>query len=263
MSRMLIRARLYGKREHNGALTTAAWPAIITEDEHIQLVARLTSTRRPPSRGKHLLTGITWCGNLKEDGTVCGARMVMRPRGKHQAASYVCPPTTGCGRLAIVADKLEAYVVAERFRLDSLMPAPRAERNVYDTTADTNKLSELAVAFANDAITAEQLATSSAVIRARIAAAEAANAQSINEVIQSRTRERVSAAFGTMDRDAQRAALAQLIDRIVIHRTKRTRVFNPDRVAILFHGDDDPQQWVQPAPDDGKVARPFPKEPHR
>ena len=101
---VLMSGRIAGSRDHHGvAAGPAAWPAIITGEQHQQILATFQSKkisgRRAPRR--YLLSGLLRCGK-------CGTRLYSSARG--ETRRYVClsgPDHGGCGGLTIVAPPVE------------------------------------------------------------------------------------------------------------------------------------------------------------
>lgn len=110
LNRLLQSGRIAGLREHHGVVTARAmWPAIISPDDHVRLVAVLSDPARRTNgtASRYLLTGFVTCGR-------CGARMVARPTASH-VRRYICgkgPGFTGCGGTYIAAEPLEELVSA-------------------------------------------------------------------------------------------------------------------------------------------------------
>lgn len=117
LKRMLTSARISGQREHEGEIVAkAVWPAIITPAETQRIRAKLNDPdgRTNRSARRYLLTSLLRCHQ-------CGAKLVSRPRDDH-ARRYVCAsrPGGGCGKVTIMAEPLEQFVVeAVLDRLDS------------------------------------------------------------------------------------------------------------------------------------------------
>lgn len=118
LRRLLMSARISGQREHKGEIVApASWPAIITPAETERIRALLTDPARRTNKTarRYLLVRLLRCG-------LCGATLVSRPR-QDSTRRYVCasgPGFSGCGRITIVADTLEAFVTeAVLYRLDS------------------------------------------------------------------------------------------------------------------------------------------------
>jgi site-specific DNA recombinase len=118
LRRLLLSARISGQREHKGEIVAKAeWPAIITPAETQRLRAKLQDRDRRTNRSarRYLLARLLRCGN-------CGSRLYSRPR-ENGSRRYVCasgPGFGGCGKLTIVAEPLEQFILeAVLHRLDS------------------------------------------------------------------------------------------------------------------------------------------------
>lgn len=108
--RMLMSARIAGRREHKGILTDAVWPAIVDEITWRRLRAVLSDpTRRVNGNPRrYLLTGLAVCG-------VCGVRLVARPRDDKRRC-YVCasgPGFQGCGKIRRLSEPVEDLVLRQ------------------------------------------------------------------------------------------------------------------------------------------------------
>jgi len=124
--RLLLSKRLIGIREHQGAEYPAAWPAILTQEQHdlleIAHKARAQRYKGKPGTRKYLLTGFCYCA--------CGAPMigngkVMRT-GESARLRYRCRvhdsfgEKAGCGKVFRIAEPLELFVAeAVLSRFDS------------------------------------------------------------------------------------------------------------------------------------------------
>jgi hypothetical protein len=118
LKRVLVSARISGQREHRGEIVAKAeWPAIIRPAETQRLRAKLNDPDRRTNRSarRYLLPSLLRCHH-------CGGKLVSRPRAD-QKRRYVCasgPNFGGCGKVTIMAEPLEQYVVeAVLHRLDS------------------------------------------------------------------------------------------------------------------------------------------------
>ena len=118
LRRMLLSARISGQREHLGEIVAKAeWEPIITAAETQRIRAKLKDPERRTNRSarRYLLTRLLRCG-------YCGVKLYSRPRAD-QSRRYVCasgPNFGGCGKITVVADKLEGVIVeAVLHRLDS------------------------------------------------------------------------------------------------------------------------------------------------
>jgi len=116
--RNLLRSpRIAGLREHRGEVVAeGSWPAIITRQQHEQIVAKFAESvavnRRSPRR--YLLSGRLYCG-------ACGKKMSSAPDGDRRR--YGCrkgPDFNGCGKVFISAEPVESFIArAVLARLDS------------------------------------------------------------------------------------------------------------------------------------------------
>jgi site-specific DNA recombinase len=131
LRRMLLSARISGQREHKGEIVAKAeWEPIITPAETQRLRAKLQDPDRRTNRSarRYLLARLLRCGH-------CGGPLVSRPRDDG-SRRYVCasgPGSGGCGKLTIVAEPLEQFILdAVLHRLDS----PELSKAVNGSTAD-------------------------------------------------------------------------------------------------------------------------------
>ncbi len=118
LRRLLMSGRISGQREHRGEIVAKAeWRAIITPHQTQQLRAKLSDPDRRTNRSarRYLLARLLRCSH-------CGTRLYARPRDD-RSRRYVCasgPNFGGCGKVTIVADPLEAFIVeAVLHRLES------------------------------------------------------------------------------------------------------------------------------------------------
>jgi site-specific DNA recombinase len=128
LAAVLVNPRIAGLRAYKGTIVAdAAWPAIVTREQHERLVAlRKDPTRRWVPRGRparHLLAGMVECARCGERAEKNGERanrMVNRPEDGRDY--YMCrkPPLgRGCGAL-VSGRQLDALVVERVFAaLDS------------------------------------------------------------------------------------------------------------------------------------------------
>jgi DNA invertase Pin-like site-specific DNA recombinase len=114
LRRSLTNPALAAKRVHQGEVFgDASWAALITEEQHQQLLDRVKRMPNSPGREpKWLLSGIATCGK-------CG-QALRHKSYKNRKDGYVCP--SGC--VSRIADDLDAVVVNRLFdRLESVDPA--------------------------------------------------------------------------------------------------------------------------------------------
>ncbi len=248
LSRMLVRPRYTGKRVLDGVTYDARMSrVIITDDEHAELVARLTSRRRPPTRGRWLLSGFAYCG-------LCGTRMSHSPawtRGRISRTYRCQPKPIGCGGVSVVAEPFERYIralVAEHSATRSLPPGKTAKPvPVADVSKLVARLAVLDDAFAVGDISPAQYRSASRSVNALVVKAEAAAvANAENAVRRSRLVPMDAADFDALDREAKRATIAAVIERITVNRTPCKRTFDPARLAIVLREDEEPNGRVKP-----------------
>jgi site-specific DNA recombinase len=118
LRRLLMSARISGQREHKGEIVAKAeWSAIITPRQTQQLRAKLGDPDRRTNRTarRYLLARLLRCSH-------CGTQLYSRPRAD-RSRRYVCasgPGFGGCGKVTVMADPLEQFVVeAVLHRLES------------------------------------------------------------------------------------------------------------------------------------------------
>lgn len=152
LRQILAGGRIAGLRDHHGVPAgPAAWEAIITREQHEQILAVMKSKQRTGQRAprRYLLSGLLRCGK-------CGNRLYSSAREARRR--YVCmsgPDHQGCGKLTVVAQPVEEWLAAAvLLRLDTPAMADalagRAaadERHaalVAEVTAAQSRLNELA-----------------------------------------------------------------------------------------------------------------------
>jgi len=183
LRQLLLTPRIYGMRAHHGvAHAPGTWEPIISAADGERLRVLLTDpTRRTNGTARrYLLSGLCRCSR-------CGSVMASVPRG--EVRRYLCRSGTdfgGCGRMAITAAPLEAWVVeAVLYRLDS--PAMtqaltgadsegqdgEAARLAAALRADRDRLDELAAMWADGEIDREGHRKARARIESRVTAAQA------------------------------------------------------------------------------------------
>jgi hypothetical protein len=220
----------------------AEWPAIISYDDHLRLIATLGNHRqrtrgRPPA---HLLTSKVRCGR-------CGSTMHTSQSAK-RGRRYVCNPQPGrpgCGRMAITAEPLEA-IVAEALLLRADSPALTRTLTRRAHSVDSNIPGELAAIEAR----LEQLDHDHYVegqldrkrwLTAKRALEDRRDGYLSQIATQTRTQAidgyhgRLPAAWPDLSTDKQRAILATLVDHVTINpATQSGRKFDADRIDITW-----------------------------
>ncbi|MCW2092780.1 UNVERIFIED_ORG: DNA invertase Pin-like site-specific DNA recombinase [Rhodococcus erythropolis] len=111
---MLMRPTLAGLRAHRGSVSRGEWEPIISEGEHVRLVALYSDPLRRTNRGtgvRHLMSGIALCG-------LCGSGVQRLKSGGYPA--YACAGCTRVSRSVRLVDDLVGKVVVNRvLRMDA------------------------------------------------------------------------------------------------------------------------------------------------
>jgi site-specific DNA recombinase len=110
---LLLSPRIAGLRHADGKLVTAEWDAIISREQHDELVRILGSPRsRGSNQGtprKYLLTGFVFCGSC---GTRLRSHASKATRDAQARPRYVCDRRDGgCGGVKRLASVVEDHVV--------------------------------------------------------------------------------------------------------------------------------------------------------
>jgi site-specific DNA recombinase len=115
--RLLRSPHLLGDRRHRGKVTKQdAWPAVLTPEQHLDVVAELDRRGRTlVDRHRTLLGGLLYCGAVdQDDGTECGHVMrgaTVKAAGGQREPGYRCDAASGgCGRLHRLARPVDAEV---------------------------------------------------------------------------------------------------------------------------------------------------------
>ena len=250
LNRMLRSARISGRREHRGGITaTAEWPGIITPAVSDRLRARLSRAAGSGPSGRsprrYLLTGgLLRCG-------LCDTPMVSRPR-TGGLRRYVCasgPGFGGCGKMAVNADPVEAFVAeAVIYRLDTpqlakaLTEARKAnaehDQLAVSVAEDTAMLEQLARDYADKAISHQEWSAARQPIQGRIDAARrrlsrisrthriddyAGNSQALAD------------AWTGLDLARRQAIIATVVDHLVVNPAVQGRNrFDPSRLDVSW-----------------------------
>jgi site-specific DNA recombinase len=177
LKRILTSARISGQRDHHGQIVAKAeWPEIIKPAETQRLQAKLRDPDRRTNRSarRYLLAGLLRCHH-------CGNKLYSRPRDDG-ARRYVCasgPNFGGCGKVTIMAEPLEQYVVeAVLHRLDSpalpralngnVSTDPAGEEWQAEVERAQEKLDELAELWGNGEISRREWVKARAPIEQRL-----------------------------------------------------------------------------------------------
>jgi DNA invertase Pin-like site-specific DNA recombinase len=245
VKKVLMSARVSGRRERAGEFYDAVWPQIITPEQsdrlRRKLGARNRSTGRPPRR--YLLTGgLLRCGR-------CGTAIKARPstRGRR----YVCPGDPGlggCGRMSATADPLEHFIVeAVLYRLDS----PELAAALKDSQAQQSELAELhdqvatdqamldglAADYANKTISRSEWMAAREPIQLRIdqgrrRLARISPTSAIDDYAGNT--DLLRSAWSDLPLSRQQAIVKVLLDHVVVNPAVPGRGFDPERFAPLW-----------------------------
>jgi DNA invertase Pin-like site-specific DNA recombinase len=245
VKKVLMSARISGRRERAGEFYEAVWDGIITPEQsdrlRRKLSARNRSTGRPPRR--YLLTGgLLRCGR-------CGTAMKARPstRGRR----YVCPGDPGlggCGRRSATAEPLEQFVVeAVLYRLDSpelaaALKDSRAQQaevgELHDqVAADQGMLDDLAADYANKVISRSEWMAARDPIKHRIDQGrrrlDRISPTSAIDDYAGNT-DLLRSAWSDLPLSRQQAIVKVLVDHLVVNPAVPGRGFDPQRFDPLW-----------------------------
>lgn len=180
LRQILAGGRIAGIRDHQGEPAgPAAWPAIVSQEQHERILAIMRSKQRTGRRAprRYLLSGLLRCGK-------CGNRLYSSARQDRRR--YVCvsgPDHGGCGGLTVVAAPTEEWIAAAvLLRLDTPEMADtlagraaaddRHSALVAELTAAQSKLTELAEMFGAGEISRTELLAARKPAEARVIAAQ-------------------------------------------------------------------------------------------
>jgi site-specific DNA recombinase len=247
---ILVSPRIAGLRRADGKLVTATWPAIVTREQHEELVAIFGPQRRqrpggPTSHRKRLLGGLAFCGR-------CGHRLTGKVSfGKRR---YYCDPKHGgCGGLLRVAEPLEAHVV--RRVLDGvperlLEAANRAPahweslgRLMTARQAAEDRLDGLEDLLADGLLDRTGYIRQRRRLKAKLDELEEqiahVRAQAPRRRLRGAYLEEIEAEWERLDLEDKRAVLADDISKIVVKPVGRGRHrMDPDSVEIIWRDED-------------------------
>lgn len=244
---MITSGRLSGQREHLGQIVaTGVWEPILTPEQTAGIRSILAANRyarRRPTR-RYFLTGLLRCGR-------CGAPLISRPTAKGERR-YVCakgPGQAGCGRLAVNAEPVEAFIeeaVLQRIDRPEVAAAlagaaeadaaRAADREAI--VADEAQLEELARDHAERRITRKEWLAARDIIEARIEEARRRlSRQSATAAIDPYLGRpgALRAEWGTIGLDRQRSVTTALLNEATIRPALPGRgVFDPGRIEPLW-----------------------------
>ncbi|MGV0767610.1 recombinase family protein [Mycolicibacterium sp. XJ647] len=239
-----IAQRVHHRGQSDEERFDGCWPPIVDRAKHEKVVALLTApTRRTngvtrPGARRHLLSwGIGECG-------VCGAKLrAVTKRGKHGRPLdlYVCDGKGCVGRSEPMVDKLVTRLVIGRLAmpdaLEWLIGDDEDARRWSERVDELNRrLAEAADAFAEGAITAEQLRRITAKLQPDLGYAEQRRAESVVsldlDALRPLAGPTAQERWDELTVAQRRAVLETLGIRVIIDRTRPGPGFDPESVRI-------------------------------
>jgi site-specific DNA recombinase len=246
LRRILTSPRIAGLRSYQGEVVgPAAWPAIITPDDHERLVAVLRDPARRLSSGNgraYLLTGQVFCGR-------CGHQLVGGPR-PGGLRSYMCKRDPGrrdaCGGVRVATEWLDELVAeAVLYRLGS--PALTKARRAFRKQGPGAKVARR---LRDDEAALERLATDHYVDR-KLGRREFLAAHNVltRRIEQARLKLAQETSGGVVaalpggdlqtwwsaaDLDRRRALIAAVVERITVRPIGKGRRSDPGRVDLAW-----------------------------
>ncbi|KDF01930.1 recombinase [Mycolicibacterium aromaticivorans JS19b1 = JCM 16368] len=239
-----IAQRIHHRGQPDEERFDGCWPAIVDRAKHEKVVALLTGSGRQtngvkrPGARKHLLSwGIGECG-------VCGGMLrAVTKRGRHGRPLdlYVCDDKGCVGRSEPAVDQLVEKIVIGRLAmpdaLDWLLGDDEEARLWSDRVDElSRRLVESADAFAEGAITSEQLRHITARLRPELDEAERRRAESVValdlEAIRPLAGPTAREYWAEMTAAQRRAVLAAIGLRVIVDRTRPGPGFDPTSVRF-------------------------------
>jgi site-specific DNA recombinase len=241
---LLLSPKTAGLRYVDGKPVKAAWPGIITPEQHQELRAILGPPRREragtglPTARTYLLGGLVRCGR-------CGYRLTAKRSGGRRR--YHCATRLGgCGGLLRAAEPLERHVVWQLLSQlpDRLLEAARRAPGEWETLGrlltqrqtQEDRLEGLADYLADGTLDKTEYLRQKKRLQARLDELDAQIASVRAAVPRRRLRgatlEELWAEWEQLDLDEQRAVLADHIDHIVVKPAGRGKHFDPGLIEI-------------------------------
>jgi site-specific DNA recombinase len=231
---ILVSPRIAALRRSGGKLVQADWPAIISREQHEELVAILGPQRRERPGGQatrraRLLGGLVFCGR-------CGHRLTGKVSFNRRR--YYCDPKLGgCGGLLRAAEPLEGYVVT-RLLLElpaRLLEAARRAPGEWETLgrlltarqAAEDRLGGLEDLLADGLLDRNGYVRQRRRLKARLSELDEqvahVRAAAPRRRLKGATIGELQAEWEQLDLEEQRAVLADHVERIVVKPVGRGR----------------------------------------
>lgn len=239
-----IAVRVHHRGQPDEERFEGCWPPLVDRAKHEKVVALLSTPERRtngvarPGARRHLLSwGVGECG-------VCGGKLrAVTKRGKHGRPLdlYVCDEKGCVGRSEPAVDELVRELVIGRLAmpdaLDWLLGDDEEAHRWSERVDELNRrLTEAADAFAEGAITAEQLRRITARLQPEIDEADRRRAESVVsldlEAIRPLAGPTARGRWEEMTIAQRRAVIETLGIRVIIDRTRPGPGFDPDSVRI-------------------------------
>lgn len=240
---VLTNPRIAGLSTYKGQVVgVGQWPAIVPEDQWRSVRALLEdASRRPPTGTQAFLSGLAVCA--------CGEPMwsgrSYRGMRVYKCSTYINGTAVAGTHVSRSAGPVDDFV---RDRVLVALAAPDArdllvghDRTDVDElrtelTTLTNRLDELAAAFAAGEIDRNQLRTGTTKVRTRIAEAESrlADSNRVSVLGDLVTADDVAAVWNGLDLDRQRAVVDVLMSVRLLPVGRGARTFRPDTVEITW-----------------------------
>lgn len=248
LTQMLRSPHVAGLRVHDGVQRPATWPAILDVEQWRRLHAVLTEPGRAVRRGGRVALlngGPARCG-------LCGAALKTGFRDRDHRI-YLCrraPGEDGCGRLAVLAEPVEAEVrdrLVARLDGEGLATALRARADagvdtrelVEDLDADSARLTELRDALADGDLDVASFVHARHRLEARLEETRRALARTQRTAALAELpsgAEALRSAWDSRPLDWRRSLVAAVIAEVTIApvRVRGRSVFDPERVGIAW-----------------------------
>ena len=250
LAAVLVSPRIAGLRAYKGQIVAdAAWPAIITREQHERLVLlRKDPTRRWVPRGRrpqHLLAGLVQCARCGEKAT----RMVNRPeRGRDYYQCRKPPLGRGCGALVsgrqldqLVTERIFAALDSPEFTQALRAPSPEGDGLAAQLERDEDKLRWLGQEYADDHLPKPAFLTATWKVEERIKQTRAQIARQHRAAAVTalpKSPDQLWAAWESWDLDRRRGLVDALVEKVVVQPSKlgskTGRRFDRSRATIIW-----------------------------
>jgi site-specific DNA recombinase len=254
LRQLLLSPRIAGLRSHHGQLypgDPTTMPEIVARPTWEAVKGILENPERVKLRGgpaRYLLTGLVVCG-LCGKGMV-GARRVRTPGVSQSQRHYTCRgdwPYAGCRRVSRLAQPVEELICGALFEAvespewDRLADRPTGDptRELYERLArDQARLDKLddeqvLAALDDDRVKAGSLRRVRREIEERMERTRNRAARMRGDQVVAAVPRNLRDVWAGLSLDRQRAILAVVIERIVIH-PQQGRTFDPNAIKVTW-----------------------------